>query len=160
MKLLRNTLGALSLALLSSSTALAAQELIIMTDQTQLLNVSGNPGTVVIGNPSIADAIVHGSKIFVHGRGYGTTNLIILDQDGNQLSTFDITVQSGGTNNVAVYKAGNRYSYVCAPNCETTVQVGDEHTWTGDIVQLNEKRTGWATSSANTPQAAPPPASQ
>jgi Flp pilus assembly secretin CpaC len=155
MKLLRNTLGALSLALLSSSTAYAAQELVLLTDQTQLLSISGNAGTVVIGNPSIADATIHGSKIFVHGRGYGTTNLVILDQNGNQLSTFDITVQSGGDNNVAIYKAGARQSYVCMPNCEATVQVGDEAAWTDQIIQLNEKRTSWATGTGGSSQTAP-----
>ena len=160
MKLFRNTLGALSLVLLTSSTAFAAQELILLTDQTQLLSISGNPGTVVVGNPSIADATVHGSKIFVHGRGYGTTNLIILDQDGNQISSFDITVQSGGGNALALYKAGNRYSYVCAPNCEATIQVGDEQAWMGQVIQLNQRRTDWATGNASTPQASPPTPAQ
>jgi Flp pilus assembly secretin CpaC len=160
MNLLRNTLGALSLALLTSTSAFAAQELILLTDQTQLLSISGNPGTVVVGNPSIADATVHGSKIFVHGRGYGSTNLIILDQDGNQISSFDVTVQSGGNNTVAVYKAASRYSYICAPNCEAIVQVGDQKDWMGEIVQLNQKRNDWATGNASTPQAAPPTPAQ
>ena len=87
LKLLRVTTSALALAFCSASAAFAAQELIIKTDQTQLINVSGNPGAVVIGNPSIADATVHGDKVFVHGRAYGSTNLIILDQDGNQLAS-------------------------------------------------------------------------
>ena len=108
MNLLRNTLGALLLALLSSSTALAAQDLVILTDQTQLLSISGNPGTVVIGNPSIADATVQGTRIFVHGRSYGTTNMVILDQDGNQISSFDITVQTIQKYALSIFKAGSR----------------------------------------------------
>ena len=110
LKLLRITSSALALAFLSTSASLAAQELVIKTDQTQLISVSGNPGTVVIGNPSIADATVHGNKLFVHGRAFGTTNLIILDENGNQLSNLDITVMLGGENNMQVYKAGARYS--------------------------------------------------
>ncbi len=101
LKLLRVTSSALALAFLHTSASLAAQELIIKTDQTQLISISGNPGAVVIGNPSIADATVHGNKLFVHGRAYGSTNLIILDENGNQLSTLDITVQLGGENNLA-----------------------------------------------------------
>ena len=118
LKLLRVTSSALALAFLHTSATLAAQELIIKTDQTQLISISGTPGAVVIGNPSIADATVHGDKIFVHGRAFGSTNLIILDENGNQLSSLDITVQLGGENNLALFKAGARYSYVCAPNCE------------------------------------------
>ncbi len=124
LKLLRVTTSALALAFLYTSASLAAQELVIKTDQTQLINVSGTPGAVVIGNPSIADATVHGNKIFVHGRAFGSTNLIILDQNGNQLASLDITVQLGGENNLALYKAGARYSYVCAPGCEGNPAVG------------------------------------
>jgi Pilus formation protein N terminal region len=160
MNLLRNTLGALSLTILWSSTALAAQDLIVRTDETQLLSVSGNPGAVVIGNPSIADATVHGSQIYVHGRGFGTTNLIVLDQDGNQLASFDVTVQLGGNNNVALYKAGSRYSYICAPLCENNVQVGDDHTWTDDIIKLNQKKTDLATGKSSAQSAAPPAQAQ
>ena len=115
LKLLRITSTALALAFLHTSASLAAQQLVIKTDQTQLISVSGNPGTVVIGNPSIADVTVHGNKLFVHGRAYGTTNLIILDENGNQLSALDITVMLGGENNLQIYKAGARFSYVCAP---------------------------------------------
>ena len=160
MNLLRNTLGALLLALLSSSTALAAQDLVILTDQTQLLSISGNPGTVVIGNPSIADATVQGTRIFVHGRSYGTTNMVILDQDGNQISSFDITVQTTQKNALAIFKAGSRYSYECTPLCETTVEIGDDHTWTDDIIKLNQKKSAWAKDTSASQQAAPPPSSQ
>jgi len=76
----------------------AAQELVVKTDQTQLISISGTPGTVVIGNPSIADVTVHGNKLFVHGRAFGSTSLIILDENGNQLSALDITVMLGGEN--------------------------------------------------------------
>ena len=100
LKLLRITSTALALGFLCTSASFAAQELVVKTDQTQLISISGNPGTVVIGNPSIADVTVHGNKIFVHGRAFGSTNLIILDENGNQLSNLDVTVQLGGENNV------------------------------------------------------------
>jgi Pilus formation protein N terminal region len=145
LKLLRVTTSALALAFLYTSASLAAQELIIKTDQTQLLNVTGSPGAVVIGNPSIADATVHGNKIFIHGRAFGSTNLIILDQNGNQLVSLDITVQQGGENNLALYKAGARYTYVCAPACEATLQAGDQVDWFGDISKMDTKKSGAAT---------------
>lgn len=160
MNLLRNTLSALSLAILSSSAAFAAQELVVKTDQTQLLSISGSPGAVVVGNPSIADATVHGSQIFVHGRAFGSTNLIVLDHDGNQVASFDITVQIGGSNNMALFKAGSRYSYVCAPLCEAAMQVDDEHQWTEDIIKLNQKKTDLATGKTSALSASAPAPSQ
>ena len=159
LKLLHITTSALALAFLYTSAAFAAQELIVKTDQTQLINVSGNPGAVIVGNPSIADATVHGNKIFVHGRAYGSTNLIILDQNGNQLASLDVTVQLGGVNNLAVYKAGARYSYVCAPVCEATLQAGDQVDWFGDISKMNGKKSDAATGKSSG-DSAPAPVAQ
>lgn len=158
LKLLRVTSSALALAFLHTSASFAAQELVIETDRTQLITISGNPGTVVIGNPSIADVTVHGNKIFVHGRAYGSTNLIILDEDGNQLSALEITVRLGGQNNLLVYKAGARFSYVCAPACEGTLQSGDSADFFGDISKMDAKKAGLATGKASTEQEAAPAA--
>ncbi len=158
LKLIRVTTGALTLALFCTSAAMAAQELIIKTDQTQLIDISGTPGAVVIGNPSIADATVHGNKIFVHGRAYGSTNLIILDQNGNHLYSFDVTVQQGGLNNLALYKAGARFSYVCAPNCEGTLQSGDQAGWFAEISKMDTKKTGIATGKSSADSEAAPAA--
>jgi hypothetical protein len=156
-KLLRITSTALALAFLQTS-AFATQELIVKTDQTQLISISGNPGAIVIGNPSIADATVHGNKLFVHGRAFGSTNLIILDENGNQLSALDITVQQGGENNMAVYKGGARFSYVCAPMCEGTLQSGDAADFFGDISKMDAKKTGAATGKSSADSEAPPAA--
>jgi hypothetical protein len=154
-KLLRITSTALALAFLQTSTSFAAQELIVKTDQTQLISISGNPGAIVVGNPSIADATVHGNKLFVHGRAYGSTNLIILDENGNQLSALDITVQQGGENNMAVYKGGARFSFVCAPLCEGTLQSGDAVGFFGDISKMDARKSGAATGKSSGEAEAP-----
>jgi hypothetical protein len=158
LKLLRVTSTALALTLLHTSASLANQELVVKTDQTQLISISGTPGTVVVGNPSIADVTVHGNKLFVHGRAFGSTNLIILDENGNQLSALDVTVMLGGENNLAVYKAGARFSYVCAPGCEATLQSGDAANYFGDISKMDAKKSGTAQGKASTEQEAPPAA--
>ncbi len=108
-----------------ASEAIAAQPLIVYTDQSQIINLSRAAGVVVVGNPSIADATIQGNSVFLHGRGFGTTNVIILDEDGGHLANFEIDVQLGGRNNVALFKAGGLQSYVCAPDCETQMHVGD-----------------------------------
>jgi Pilus formation protein N terminal region len=110
----------------TSQQALAAQPLIIFSDQSQLISVARNPGTVVVGNPSIADVTIQGQQVFLHARTFGTTNVIILDENGAQLADFEVTVQDGGTNNVSLYKAGGLQTLVCAPTCEASLHVGDE----------------------------------
>jgi Flp pilus assembly secretin CpaC len=108
--------------------ATAASDVTLNADQAKIIFVSGQPGTVVVGNPSIADVTVQGDRIVLMGRNYGVTNLIILDRDGNQLAALDVTVQITDKNAVHVYKAGGRMSLTCAPTCEQTLQVGDDGT--------------------------------
>jgi hypothetical protein len=106
--------------------ALAANDVTIYTDQAKILQFTGRPGTIVVGNPSIADVTVQGERVVLMGRSYGVTNIIILDQDGKQLAALDVTVQITDKNAVHVFKAGGRMSLVCAPVCEQTLQVGDD----------------------------------
>lgn len=105
--------------------ASAAQELVINIAQTQILETSAKPGTIIIGAPGVVDASMQGGKIFLQGKGYGSTNIIILDRKGAEIGNYEVTVKRVGSNDVAIYKAGERYSYVCAPNCEAAPQVGD-----------------------------------
>ena len=158
LKLLRVTSSALALAFLHTSASLAAQELIIKTDQTQLISISGTPWRRCHRQSKHCRRTVHGNKIFVHGRAFGSTNLIILDENGNQLSALDITVQLGGQNNLALYKAGARFSYVCAPTCEATLQSGDLPDWFSDISKMDGKKTGTATGKSSADSEAAPAA--
>lgn len=109
-----------------ASPAEAASEVVIYADQAKIISVPGQPGMVVVGNPTIADVTVKGDQVVLMGRNYGVTNLIILDREGNQLAALDVTVQITDTNAVHVFKAGGRMSLACAPVCEQTLQVGDE----------------------------------
>jgi Flp pilus assembly secretin CpaC len=118
---------AFAVALMSfAGPALAANDVTLYTDQAKILQITGRPGTIIIGNPSIADITVQGERIVLMGRSYGTTNIIILDRDGGQLAALDVTVQIGDKNAVQVFRAGGRMTLVCAPVCEQTVQVGDD----------------------------------
>ena len=98
--------------------AQAASDVVINADQAKIISVSGQPGMVVVGNPSIADVTVRGDQVVLMGRNYGVTNLIILDREGNQLAALDVTVQITDKNAVHVFKAGGRMSLACAPVCE------------------------------------------
>jgi Flp pilus assembly secretin CpaC len=109
-----------------SPVAMAGEPITVYTDHSRVLSVSRPPATIIIGNPSIADVTIQGNQVLLHARSFGETNIIILDEQGSQLADYEVTVQLGGNNNVAVFKAGYRYSYVCAPDCESTLHVGDE----------------------------------
>ena len=143
----------------AANQAIAAQPLVVFTDQTQIIDLPREPGIVIVGNPSIADASIEGQKVFLHGRSYGTTNVIILDQKGAQIADFEIDVQLGGRNNVALFKAGQQYSFVCAPNCEVAMHVGDDPGWFSEgVLKRNEEKINIATGQKTTEVKEPAPA--
>jgi len=106
--------------------ALAANDVTIYIDQAKILQFTSRPGTIVVGNPSIADVTVQGERVVLTGRSYGVTNITIFDQEGKQVAALDVTVQITDKNAVHVFKAGGRMSLVCAPVCEQTLQIGDD----------------------------------
>lgn len=104
-------------------------------NKTQILRLPSSAGAVVIGNPSIADVSVHAADtLFVIGRGYGETNLVILDRQGQTIMDADVQVsQSVSPQSVRVFNGGQRQSYNCAPNCQPAPVLGDSPDFISDF---------------------------
>jgi Flp pilus assembly secretin CpaC len=128
--------------------ALAASDVTIYTDQAKILHLESQPGTIVVGNPSIADVTVQGKRVVLMGRSYGVTNIIVLDREGKQIAALDVTVQMGDKNAVQVFRAGGRATLVCAPLCEQTVQIGDSPARFNNVVKQIATKNGLAGGSA------------
>ena|SRR5262245_25552083 len=131
--------------LLSTGPLLAGPSITVGADHARTVSVAGTPSAVVVGNPMFADVSVQQGVIIVHGRNFGSTNVIVLDVDGNQLASFDVNVTSVGERNISVFKAGHVFSSVCAPLCEYTLQTGEDQDW---FKVLNEQHAGKAGQSA------------
>lgn len=151
---------AAALFALSALPAAAAEPLVLSADRTQLLSVSTPPGAIVIGDPFIADVTVQGQQIFVHGRAYGETDMIILDTEGNQIANFEVMVKERENDaTLSVYKAGKRYSSSCMPDCQSIVRVGDDPSHMSAIANtFNQKQNLGQGRSTPTTVAPPPPA--
>jgi hypothetical protein len=112
---------------LSSAAAAPTDVLKITLDQAQVAKVPIGTTTLVVGNPAIADVTMlkGGVGMVVTGKGYGQTNLVAIDAQGNILDEKQIQVTP--THNVLVVQRGDaRSSYACNPLCMPTVQLGDE----------------------------------
>ena len=109
-----------------AGTANAGEPVTVYTDHSRILSVARPPATIVVGNPSIADVTVQGNQVFLHARSFGTTNVIIMDAADKLLADYEVTVQTGGDDNVYVFKSGFLNTFVCAPQCEATLHVGDD----------------------------------
>ncbi len=141
---------------LPATQAGAAQVLTIETDQSQMVILPALPGSVVIGNPTIADATVEGTKLFIHGRGFGTTNLMILDLSGNEMASFDVSISHTTPNTVALFRGPERQSLNCAPFCESELQIGDDLVYSAKIIEQTKKKIELATGTDSAKSDAPP----
>lgn len=98
----------------------------VVVDRSRLVKMPERVATVVIGNPLIADASLQtGGLMVITGKGYGTTNLIALDNKGNALMEKVVQVLGPQRDVVVVYKGVNRETYSCAPVCNPTSTLGD-----------------------------------
>jgi len=105
----------------------------ITVDQAQIAKLPSNTATIIIGNPTIADvtSLKNGAGMVVTGKGYGQTNLIALDAQGNLIDEKEIHVEP--TRRVLVVQRGNsRESYSCDPVCMPSAVLGDDTKVFGD----------------------------
>src|SRR5215471_19511507 len=103
----------------------AAETVTVVLDQAQLMKLPDKVGTIIIGNPLIADvALQAGGTMVITGKGYGSTNLIVLDRGGATVMTKTIQVV-GPRDAVVMYRGIDRESYSCAPTCERRITLGD-----------------------------------
>ncbi len=123
----------LSLLVQSGPAAAAENNITVKADQARLVPIKGEPATVVVGNPLFADVTIKDGVVVIHGRHFGTTNVLVLDQEGGVLSDFELHVVRGGSQNLTVYRAGSAFSYLCVPKCESTLQVGDNADYFGAV---------------------------
>jgi Flp pilus assembly secretin CpaC len=94
--------------------------------KAKAIKLNVNAESVIIGNPNIADVAVHDDKLlFVTGKSFGTTNLMIFDSDGNTIHSSDVVVTANTTTWVSVKRAGDNYTYDCSPACRPTLSAGD-----------------------------------
>jgi hypothetical protein len=114
--------------------ALAEDTLVVTVDQARVVKVPSAARTLVIGNPMIADVTLlkQGGTMVVTGKGFGETNLIALDTNGNPVAQSMVQVVGGG-NALVVQRGMDRQSYECAPRCQPTARLGDDPKFYGDV---------------------------
>ncbi len=119
-------LAAAAFLLLAAFPAAAEPPIVVHIDQARLMRLPDRVATIVIGNPLIADVSVQGGGMLViTAKGYGTTNLVVLDRAGNPLLDRLIQVQPPKDQILIVHRGIERETYSCAPNCERRITLGD-----------------------------------
>ncbi|CAN7639100.1 pilus assembly protein N-terminal domain-containing protein [Rhizobium beringeri] len=95
----------------------------VYMDHARVLKLDRPVSKVIVGNAKVADATVADAKtIVLTGRSFGTTNLVLLDADGNAILDERILVSIDEGNTVRVYRQTERSVLSCTPNCEQHAQ--------------------------------------
>lgn len=113
-----------------------AQQLSIEASKTVPLRLSGSASSIVVGNKNIADVAVHDDRlIFVTGKSYGTTNLMVFNKAGQEVYSAEVVVTANSSNLVTVNRAGQNQTYDCAPVCRSALTLGDDPAYFTSLIQ-------------------------
>jgi len=113
---------------LQAFAALAADEgpVMVTVDRAKVFRIDDGASAVIVGNPFIADvAMFDQNTVVITGKTYGTTNLVILDEDNKPIVDEVITVRASDDDVVSVYRKAARVTMSCNPTCEPTLRLGD-----------------------------------
>jgi hypothetical protein len=99
----------------------------VTIDFARILVVDETPSTIVIGNTGILDANLSDERTLVlTGKTPGTTNLVVLNADGEEIRNVVVEVVAAGRHVITVHQGVRRQTYSCARRCEPVLSVGDD----------------------------------
>ena len=117
---MRRSFALLTFAAIAGATpALAAASLTAPLGQAVRIPIRGVASDVVVGDTKIADVtVVSPNALFVSGRGYGSTNVVVMDAGGRTLFDGRVYVPMSNAGQVTVIRGKQQSSVLCTPNCE------------------------------------------
>lgn len=112
-----------------SVTAFAGPGIEVVMNQAKIIKLARAADTVVVGNPAIADAAVQDANTLVlTGKGFGVTNLVVLDGDGSPIVDEQVVVTRSTASSVRIYRRAEVQTLSCTPYCESSFKTDAERT--------------------------------
>jgi Flp pilus assembly secretin CpaC len=126
-RLVRSIGIALALATALVQPAFSEETVDLVIDFAKILKLDKPISTLIIGNPGIADAAIQDSQtIILTGKAAGMTNLIAIDENGEEMANLLVRVASNVRRLTTVFYGTKRQTLSCAPTCEQVISVGDD----------------------------------
>jgi hypothetical protein len=120
--LLSAPLCALLLAL-AATPAAARPSLVVPIDHATRLTLSRPAGSVVVGNPAVADVtVVDAHTVFVTGKGYGVSEIVVVDPLGRTVWQGEVVVTAPQSGQVSVFRGSEMTDMACADICAPSVR--------------------------------------
>ena len=105
-----------------------AHDIRVPLDQAVFVRLGAAAEGIAIGNPSIAGVSVQNSRmLFITGRSYGTTNLVVVGEDGRMVYSGRVTVIADEADSVMVTRSTQTERLSCASICRPRPDIGDSH---------------------------------
>lgn len=115
----------LALAVLAPAPVALAQSrpLSVEVDHVTRLNLNGSAASVIVGNPQIADVtVVDAHTLFVSGRAYGVTEIVVLDGAGRSIYQGEVVVSAPSSGQVRVWRGTSVTNMACSATCAPSVR--------------------------------------
>lgn len=113
------TLAITVIALVTASPVLASPRLTVELDHSRRIMLSGVASSVIVSNPKIADVtLVDSHSVIVQGRGFGETDVMIVDRAGHMLMDSRVMVVAPSQGMVTIQRGPLTADFSCSPRCE------------------------------------------
>jgi Flp pilus assembly secretin CpaC len=127
MRVSRLFVAALAAAcMLSAATSAYARDIRVALDQAFPIRLAEAAQGVAVGNPAIAGVSIQNDRfLFVTGRSYGSTNLVVMGEGNRVLYSGRIVVAPDETDVVMVTRGVETARLECTPLCRPRPDIGD-----------------------------------
>lgn len=115
---------AATVVLAPAGSALAqSRPLNVEIDQSARVQLAAPAGSVIVGNPQIADVtVVDARTLFITGRGYGVTEIVAVDGAGRTVFQSQVVVTAGDSGRVRVWRGAQPTEMACAAACSPSIR--------------------------------------
>lgn len=117
-------LGAAALLAAPGLAVAQSGRISVEIDQAQRIQLRGPAGSVIVGNPAIADVtVVDANTLYITGKGYGVTEVVAVDPIGRTVFQSQVVVTAGdGAGRVRVWRGAQSTEMACAASCSPSVR--------------------------------------
>jgi len=123
------TAAFLACAVIVGAPAHAESGIRILMNEAKIVKLARPADTIVVGNPDIADASVQdATTIILTGKGFGVTNLVVMDVSGDPIVDEQIFVSRQDARSVRIYRRSEVQTLSCTPFCEGAYKSDAERT--------------------------------
>jgi Flp pilus assembly secretin CpaC len=103
---------------ITAGAAQAGQSVTVEKNHMVRVALRGSAGSVIVGNPDIADVnVVDSHTIYIIGKGFGSSAVTVTDAAGRSLFDGEVVVTGAQRGAITVYRGAKASSVVCSNVC-------------------------------------------